>query len=61
MPAGIFLRQLRIDRARHLLNEAGATVKSVAYDCGFKDPAYFARAFRRQIGRSPAAYARSPD
>lgn len=59
VPAGAFQQRMRIDRARHLLQDPGATVKSVAYDCGFTDPAYFSRAFRRQIGQSPAAYARS--
>ncbi len=59
VPAGAFQRRTRIDRARHLLHEPGVTVKAVAYDCGFADPACFARAFRRQVGLSPAAYVRS--
>jgi len=58
IPAGAFLRRMRLDRARHLLHERGATVKSVARDCGFADPAYFVRAFRREVGLTPAAYAR---
>lgn len=59
MPAGAFMRRVRIDRARHMLHEPGARVKAVARDCGFCDPAYFARAFRLQVGMAPSAYARS--
>jgi AraC-like DNA-binding protein len=59
LPAGAFMLNARIERARHLLHEPGARTKSVAHDCGFNDSTYFCRAFRRQVGLTPTAYARS--
>ncbi len=40
-----FLRRLRLDRARALLDAGGLTVAEVARGAGIPDPAYFSRAF----------------
>jgi AraC-like DNA-binding protein len=50
--------KLRIEEARRLLRQRGATVADVGYAVGFSDPSYFARAFRRHVGESPSAFAR---
>jgi AraC-like DNA-binding protein len=49
---------LRLDEARRLLRQPGATVTDVAFAVGFSDPSYFGRAFRRHVGESPSAWAR---
>ena len=50
----IFDRQLR--EARRLLLFSDSTVSEIAWQLGFKDPAYFARFFNRLTGCSPSAY-----
>jgi AraC-like DNA-binding protein len=49
----------RLDRARVMLrapDHAGSQIATIAYRCGFSDPAHFARAFRRQCGASPSEW-----
>lgn len=47
---------LRIKRAVQLL-ESGYNVSSVAYACGFSDPHYFSKCFRKAMGYSPSEHA----
>jgi len=44
----------RMQAAEELLLNSDMPVSSVAYSLGFKDPSYFARAFRQHFGRSPS-------
>jgi len=45
----------RLLRAKQTLLGAGpATITDLAYQCGFKDSAHFARAYRRAFGESPS-------
>ena len=49
----------RLDRAGVMLraaDHAGSQIATIAYRCGFSDPAHFARAFRRHFGASPSAW-----
>lgn len=52
MSPAAYLRAVRIHRARQLLLE-GASVASVALECGFADQAHFTRWFKRTFGYSP--------
>lgn len=52
---GDCLARMRIDRAKGLLS-AGSSVKEAAALVGYRDPAYFARVFRRLEGESPGEY-----
>jgi AraC family transcriptional regulator, regulatory protein of adaptative response / methylphosphotriester-DNA alkyltransferase methyltransferase len=45
-----------MDRAAELLASAGPTVREVAHRVGYRQPAQFAKAFRRHRGQAPAAY-----
>jgi AraC-like DNA-binding protein len=47
---------VRLERAKQLLQESGLTVSAVANRCGFEDPGYFARAFRKYMGVPPSAF-----
>ncbi|MDQ1159303.1 AraC-like DNA-binding protein [Sphingomonas sp. SORGH_AS 950] len=52
---------LRLEKAKRDLRGNLAyrsSVTSVAYDCGFKDPAHFSRAFKEKYGMTPRDYAR---
>jgi AraC-like DNA-binding protein len=46
----------RMRRAASLLVSSAVSVKQVSRDCGFEDPNYFAKAFRRRYGASPTEF-----
>jgi AraC family transcriptional regulator len=49
---------LRLERARRLLEQPGASVSDVALRMGFADQAHFTRLFKRQFGVTPGAVLR---
>jgi len=51
--------QMRIDRARALLEDRGLTLAAVADATGFADQAHLTRAFRSLTGTTPAAWRRN--
>jgi len=51
-----YLNRYRIKEARGLLSQTCASVTEVAVKVGFEDPAYFSRAFCKQVGISPRTY-----
>lgn len=51
-----YLMHCRIQKACDLLGESAVQVKAVAFEVGFNDVSYFARAFRRLTGTTPSAY-----
>ncbi len=53
------LTATRLDRASDMLSDpraGGLTVGEIAFRCGFLDPGYFARAFRKRFGRTPSEW-----
>mgnify|MGYP001459889343 CR=1 FL=1 len=52
-----FLTGVRIEKAKELLAEPGASVKLVSSACGYPDPNYFARLFKKETGYTPSAFA----
>ena len=50
------LTRVRMDRAADLLTARGLTVREVAFRVGYRQPAQFAKAFRRQHGASPSDF-----
>lgn len=56
-----FLREARLNHARHLLRNTQQTVSEVAYHCGFNDPKYFSRYFKNSTGMSPSEFKQSVD
>ncbi|WP_116125119.1 two-component regulator propeller domain-containing protein [Lewinella sp. IMCC34183] len=53
-----FVNVYKLKRAAQQLREAGVPVSEAAYACGFSDPKYFSRLFKKFFGVSPSAYAR---
>lgn len=49
-----WLEGRRLDHARSLLREPGATVQAVAATCGYANPFHFSRVMRRRLGVSPS-------
>jgi AraC family transcriptional regulator of adaptative response / methylphosphotriester-DNA alkyltransferase methyltransferase len=50
------LTAVRMRRAAEMLSHRGLTVREVAYSVGYRQPAQFAKAFRRHHGVSPSDY-----
>jgi len=48
-----FIRTIRINKAKELLLNPFNSIASVAYDCGYNDPGYFARVFKQEYGVTP--------
>ena len=46
----------RIEHAKHLLETPNIQIAEVAYSCGFSDPKYFSRAFKKITGMSPTEF-----
>lgn len=49
-----YLRQLRLERARHGLLHEGWSVKQAAYYAGYRHPTNFTTAYRRRFGAAPS-------
>ncbi len=47
---------VRMDRAAQLLIISEMTVREVAHSVGYRQPAQFAKAFRRRHGNAPSVY-----
>ena len=58
MPPHKYLLHVRVEKAKTLL-ESGASVVAVAFEVGFYDQSHLTRWFKRFVGLTPAAYARS--
>lgn len=54
-----YLVQLRLERARRLLDAPGAVLADVALRSGFADQAHFTRFFKRRFGVTPGAVVRA--
>ena len=50
------LTAVRMERAAELLTTRGLTVREVAHRVGYRQPAQFAKAFRRHHGLAPSAF-----
>ena len=53
-----YCRQVRIARARELLEASNAPIKVIAESLGYREVPSFARVFRKRTGQTPGAYRR---
>jgi len=51
-----YLNELRISYAATLMDEKKLSVSEVALRCGFSDPLYFSKVFKKTIGVTPSEY-----
>src|ERR1044071_8314879 len=56
MPPIRYLRLLRMERAKDLLESSFLSVKEIAYRVGLNDESHFVRDFKSTYGSSPACY-----
>jgi YesN/AraC family two-component response regulator len=54
-----FVKTIRLKRGTELLKEKTGNISEIAYEVGFKNPAYFSTCFRQQFGISPSAFVKS--
>jgi signal transduction histidine kinase/DNA-binding response OmpR family regulator/ligand-binding sensor domain-containing protein len=48
-----FIRIIRLKKATSLLRDPSLGISSIAMECGYNDPGYFARVFKQEFGVSP--------
>jgi AraC-like DNA-binding protein len=53
---GSWIAEMRMARARAALEQTDRSVAEIGASCGYDDPAYFSRAFRRVHGVPPATW-----
>ena len=53
---GDYVEQLRVERARNILETDAAALETVASRCGFAGAEVMRRAFQRRLGTSPSEY-----
>lgn len=55
-----YLRRIRIERSKIILQTRATTVGAVAASLGFSDQSHFTRMFSRVVGVPPGVYAKVP-
>jgi AraC-like DNA-binding protein len=51
-----FRKQLRLEHARHMVEEQGWSVSTVAAEVGYVNISHFINEFRKLFGRTPGSY-----
>jgi len=51
-----YVRQKRIEKAKHLLKQRHLSILEVGLQCGFTSPSHFTRQFHQTVGVTPTAY-----
>lgn len=50
------IKEMRLDLAKELLIHTNMTIIKIAHQVGYKDPLYFSRIFKKNVGISPTFY-----
>jgi len=53
--ASHFIRFYRLSRAKEKIVRTSENISEIAFGVGFKDPAYFTRAFNKEFGITPSS------
>ncbi|MFR7383445.1 MAG: helix-turn-helix domain-containing protein [Anaerostipes sp.] len=51
-----YLLELRLKESCELLKNPNLSIKEIAIQCGFSDPNYYSKAFKKMYQRSPLQY-----
>ena len=57
-PTALFIRSIRLQKGKEMIQSTDKTVSEIAYDVGFNDPSYFSRAFKKEFGHAPSKKAK---
>jgi len=50
----LYLRTVRLAKAKQLIEDKMATISEISYQVGFSSPAYFSRCFKEEFGYTPS-------
>jgi hypothetical protein len=56
---GDYMRKMRIEKARQLIENSGRSLTEIAYLTGFSDQAHFSRIFKQHTGQRPSDFKKS--
>ena len=51
-----FLKEYRLNKALHLLNDQKSNISEIAYQTGFSSPTYFSKCFQEVYGKLPSQH-----
>lgn len=51
-----YTNHIRIEKSKTLLKESNLQINEIAFEVGFESANYFTRIFKKETGKSPAAY-----
>jgi two-component system response regulator YesN len=51
-----YLTNIRIEKAKQLLQNKEVSIKNICVETGYSDPNYFSRIFKKQVGITPTEY-----
>jgi AraC-like DNA-binding protein len=51
----VFIRSVRLEKAKDLIQTTDKSISEIAYEVGFNDPSWFSRAFKEEFGHTPSA------
>lgn len=51
-----WVNNLRISKAKELMNGSTLTIKEICFQVGYQDPNYFSRIFKKYVGLTPTEY-----
>lgn len=51
-----FVQNIRINKAKQLLIDENVSINKIALECGYDDPFYFSRIFKKVTGVTPSEY-----
>ena len=54
-----YIANIRLEKAKLMLETGSLTVAEIAYTSGFSSPNYFSTAFKNKYGTPPAAFRKS--
>lgn len=58
--ANTFLNRIRLEKAERLLKDSEKSIATIAYECGFDDPAYFSNIFKKHYKVTPLQFRSLP-
>ncbi len=50
----VFIRSVRLQKAKELIQTSNKTVSEIAYKVGFNDTSWFSRSFKEEFGVPPS-------
>lgn len=56
----LYIRQIRLEKAKDLLESTDLSVSQVAYSVGFNNAEYFSRKFSEAYGKPPSVFSSNP-